>query len=328
MNGPSEPRGSCPYCRFPLKSGAQATSCPACRAVHHAECWTDGGGCAIVGCEQRPAPSTQAAEYAAPTVPATVPTAAPLPPPVAASRPGRPGMVIVAIVVLALVIAASAAAVILTRGDGDEVLAQAATATVTTVTEATTADEPVTTAQARATSADDAPKPSSTGESDASRSRSESRSGVLPDVSEPEMADAITDVIRTHHELLIDGSYRAAFDLLSTRKQRQLERETGFSGWQANQADLRNHLTGLDRLTARIESLDRRHGVATVSITGPELHLPNNRCGSRYEGITWATFEDGAWRYEPGYSTTPQRRAQWGSGAARDRTLAWTCWQG
>jgi hypothetical protein len=41
---------TCPYCRFPLKSGAVAMRCEGCAAVHHEDCWRDCGGCAVFGC--------------------------------------------------------------------------------------------------------------------------------------------------------------------------------------------------------------------------------------------------------------------------------------
>jgi hypothetical protein len=65
----------CPYCRFPLKEGVPVHACESCGSIHHAECWTDGGGCAMFGCAgtgtaglaaQPSAPVTQA--YVAPPV--------------------------------------------------------------------------------------------------------------------------------------------------------------------------------------------------------------------------------------------------------------------
>ena len=40
----------CPYCRFPLKTGSDAERCGGCQAIHHIECWGEGGGCATFGC--------------------------------------------------------------------------------------------------------------------------------------------------------------------------------------------------------------------------------------------------------------------------------------
>jgi len=41
---------TCPYCGFPLKQGIAAERCDDCGAIHHEDCWNDGGGCAVVGC--------------------------------------------------------------------------------------------------------------------------------------------------------------------------------------------------------------------------------------------------------------------------------------
>ncbi|MGH2958783.1 MAG: hypothetical protein ACRDKE_04215 [Solirubrobacterales bacterium] len=70
----SEMGKSCPYCRFPVKSGTEAERCDACNAIHHTDCWEDGDGCAVLGCENNaasrgesgaaPAPPTQSPEQA------------------------------------------------------------------------------------------------------------------------------------------------------------------------------------------------------------------------------------------------------------------------
>src|ERR1044072_919317 len=45
---------SCPYCRFAFKEGTEVTVCGICNAAHHADCWSDNGGCSIMGCEGAP----------------------------------------------------------------------------------------------------------------------------------------------------------------------------------------------------------------------------------------------------------------------------------
>ena len=45
---------SCPYCRFTFKAGIPLIDCPACHAPHHADCWTDNKGCAVLGCPAAP----------------------------------------------------------------------------------------------------------------------------------------------------------------------------------------------------------------------------------------------------------------------------------
>lgn len=62
----------CPYCRFPLKQGVEVVQCAHCGASHHADCWDDNIGCAVVACEGGP----KAAAAAAP------PSGQPVPPPV------------------------------------------------------------------------------------------------------------------------------------------------------------------------------------------------------------------------------------------------------
>lgn len=47
---------TCPYCRFAFKAGLTAVQCGSCRALHHAECWQDNGGCTVMGCPSAPAP--------------------------------------------------------------------------------------------------------------------------------------------------------------------------------------------------------------------------------------------------------------------------------
>jgi hypothetical protein len=52
-----EPGGrDCPYCHQALGSVLQeaAMRCPACEVVHHAECWSEHGGCAVHRCERSP----------------------------------------------------------------------------------------------------------------------------------------------------------------------------------------------------------------------------------------------------------------------------------
>ncbi|HEX8103645.1 MAG TPA: hypothetical protein VF533_13600 [Solirubrobacteraceae bacterium] len=96
---------NCPYCRFALKAGIPGVECGACHAVHHAECWDENRGCAVVGCvlgpSAQPAPQAVAAATGsapwpggppAPAVPpaSQQPWAAPPPPPPPPPPPGLP----------------------------------------------------------------------------------------------------------------------------------------------------------------------------------------------------------------------------------------------
>lgn len=100
---------NCPYCRFPLKPGVPVLQCPACRSLHHAECWSDNGGCAVLGCAAAPqaAPSKHDDTQVLPVAPD-------VPPMPSQARPSRRPWALVA--ALALVLGAGVAtAAILTR---------------------------------------------------------------------------------------------------------------------------------------------------------------------------------------------------------------------
>lgn len=76
--GQNEVGRTCPYCRFPLKSGGPAATCPTCRATHHEDCWRDNGGCAVAGCVSGPRASPLQARP--PVAPAGGPATGQLPP--------------------------------------------------------------------------------------------------------------------------------------------------------------------------------------------------------------------------------------------------------
>jgi ribosomal protein L40E len=45
---------TCSICLSPFTADDATTSCPACSAPYHAECWSDNGGCAVYGCRMVP----------------------------------------------------------------------------------------------------------------------------------------------------------------------------------------------------------------------------------------------------------------------------------
>jgi predicted Zn-ribbon and HTH transcriptional regulator len=44
----------CPICQSRFAAGEVVVSCPACRQIHHRECWAEVGGCGTYGCSQMP----------------------------------------------------------------------------------------------------------------------------------------------------------------------------------------------------------------------------------------------------------------------------------
>jgi len=54
---PSSPRElgqRCGVCQTAIAESETVGPCPSCGAVHHADCWTENGGCATYGCERMP----------------------------------------------------------------------------------------------------------------------------------------------------------------------------------------------------------------------------------------------------------------------------------
>ena len=110
--------------------------------------------------------------------------------------------------------------------------------------------------------------------------------------------------------------------LTSERYRAKKVRELGsYEAWAEGQVDLGNHLDPSD-VGASIRDLDRRNGVATVDVSGMGWSKPGSSC-STWSGVTWARYENGHWRYEPGYSMSPQRRAEWFP--RRTALLGWGC---
>lgn len=207
----------------------------------------------------------------------------------------------IAIVVLALAIGGAAVALVVSQQGSKTVDAAVRTTTVST-TETPTHNEEATISSTdtqgsqASTEQDTAPKPN----------------GVLPPgESEAEMAPEITNTLRDFHEDVVAGNYHGAWELMTERKREQSLAKYGYAGWVRNQATLRPYLdpTGL-----RIDVRDTTPatGVATVDVTGMGWSKPGSSC-TEWSGITWVRYENGSWRYDPGYSTTPQRERDWKS---------------
>ena len=78
---------ACPYCRAPFEPEDEITICEACATPHHADCYSENGGCTVFGCSKAPVDepkiSVTASEArhvpypSAPPGPTTVPTPPP-----------------------------------------------------------------------------------------------------------------------------------------------------------------------------------------------------------------------------------------------------------
>jgi hypothetical protein len=262
---------SCPYCRFPLKEGVTVVSCGACQAVHHGDCWADNRGCAVVACPGGPSPDTAAEPARA--APGPAPGGKPPPPP--ASR-RQPPWFSIAVVVVVLGLAIAGAAIALGSGGGEE-------------------PEPSSDAPTAEASAEPAPTVDAGTDS----------------VDEPveDVALEIEDMLYEHHRAIVDRRFRAAWNLLSGRKQSQILDRDGYAAWRSAQATLSPYLDP-EGLSVSVEDFDPGTGEARVLVEGMGWSKPGAGCSS-WSGLTWVLDEGGMWRYDPGYSTTPEREREW-----------------
>ena len=107
---------SCPYCRFPIKQGAEVATCGVCRAPHHVECWEENGGCAVVACAGGPGSAAAQTRVSAPGGSTTSPPAPPAPPyGLPPQRRSARGWLIGAAVLVVLAVAGGVSAIVLEK---------------------------------------------------------------------------------------------------------------------------------------------------------------------------------------------------------------------
>jgi hypothetical protein len=313
---------ACPYCRFPLKEGVDVVDCGVCHTPHHADCWHDNCGCAISGCAGGPTAvagrvgevgvaSPDAYPAVSPASPAQS-GAPPAPPPPSGER--RTPSLAIAVIVLAVAIAGVAVAIVLGRQGNNVHLAANASTQRTVTVPATTATTPASTSTGRTGTPEDVNPATTRSATTPSAATTPATAaphgeGALPGVSPQETQAEIQHALLEWHEDVVNGNYHAAWELLSQRKQVQDNREYGYSTWVKNQATLRPYLNP-SGLQVSVEHAEPSSGVAQVYVSGMSWDKPGASC-TEWSGVTWVKYEDGAWRYDPGYSTTPQREREW-----------------
>jgi hypothetical protein len=118
----------------------------------------------------------------------------------------------------------------------------------------------------------------------------------------------IEELLSEYHVAVVERDFQYAWSLLTVRKQREEDLEQGFPAWKEAQASLAPYLEPYE-IHVEIDGLEDE-GVARVLATGMGWTAPGSPC-SEWSGLTWVRYEDGAWRYDPGYSTTAERRRRW-----------------
>ena len=130
----------------------------------------------------------------------------------------------------------------------------------------------------------------------------------VPFSPKAQMNRQIQAVLLGYHEAVVNDEFKRAWRLLTRRKQRQALREDGYREWRKNQATLTPYL---DPHGVRTRIVDfEGDGVALIDVRGMRWYAPGSPC-SHWSGLTWVRYERGAWRYDPGYSTTRQREQEW-----------------
>jgi len=127
----------------------------------------------------------------------------------------------------------------------------------------------------------------------------------------------MTSVLLSFHQDVVDGDFSDAWNLTSPRYRqfKQSPGQGGYGVWVTNQKTLQPYLEPAG-LYVKLISWDPSQGVATVYVGGMGWTQPGSPC-TKWQGITWVAYVSGKWYYEPGYSMTPARRAEWQHQASR-----------
>ena len=229
---------SCPYCRFPLKEGGAIATCPSCNAVHHAECYTENGGCAVAGCTAGPGHQTATAplwagatqtdlrtpegvaHHAAPTAAGGIdfhqPDAAPPSPP----PPGRRRMTfaIIAIVVVMVLLGGGATALLLTHKSGTTRAAATLPTAVPTDNGTTTPTETTPQTVPTQTSTDVSPTqttPAATVPTTTTPAATTPTDTTPTATTASDPGAAALDAVNSHWQDIKNGDYNAAYQYLT-----------------------------------------------------------------------------------------------------------------
>jgi hypothetical protein len=220
--------------------------------------------------------------------------------------------------VLALAVAGGATALVVSGGSS----AKAGSPTAATVTQVVAETQPPETTPDDTTVAQDDTTTDETTPTTTTTDEQPATNGVLPDEDEDQMASDIQPVLLAHHRAIVNHDFRAAWVLTSERyRAKKLREPGGYAAWETAQASLSRYLDP-SGLQVDVLDTDPHSGVATIRVTGMGWSAPRSSC-SAWQGVTWAKYENGHWRYEPGYSISDQRRAQWQP--RRDELLGWGC---
>ena len=223
---------SCPYCRFPLKEGGAIATCPACNAVHHADCYAENGGCAVAGCTAGPSHQTataplwagspqpdprapdQLAHHAVPTAAGGIGIHQPDPTPPSTPPPGRHRVTfaIVAIALVMLLLAGGATALLLVHKNSGTKAAASVPTTVPTDNGTTT---PATTSASIPTQTNANVTTSGTVPTETTPAATTPPAPTTPSTTTSDPGTAALNAVNTHWQDIKTGDYNDAYQLLT-----------------------------------------------------------------------------------------------------------------
>jgi hypothetical protein len=289
---------SCPYCRFAFKQGTDVVACGFCHAAHHADCWADNGGCAIMGCEGAPSATAHSAPTAvAPPAgppagrarPPVAPPPPPAPPPAPAARQ-RPGTALIAACVIALLAAGAAVAAVLTR--------PANSPPATTSSASNPGDQPGTGDGDGTNPGTDAN--ANTGTDAGTDPNAGTDTGVTPPPPPPPPPPAsppssgALKVVTAHFEHLRDGEYQAAFNLFIPSYQ-----GTAGSSWVSLRSTARPGVNIISITPLSNDGTFATMDAKIVTRDNVRVAGSDTQC-RRFTGTLAARKQGGRWYYSPG----------------------------
>ncbi|MEA2217680.1 MAG: hypothetical protein QOJ35_306 [Solirubrobacteraceae bacterium] len=131
--------------------------------------------------------------------------------------------------------------------------------------------------------------------------------GKLPAVSDETMRRDIQTLLRTFYATQIGGDY-VALRKLTTNRYRRMHADV--AQWRRNQQTGAFYFRDPQRITVEIVDRSPADGSVTVNARGMRYTQPGSPC-KRWQGITWARWEEGRWKHDPNPGATTSRTADW-----------------
>lgn len=307
---------NCPYCRFPLKASSEFAECPVCHAVHHADCYAENGGCAIVGCAGDD--TTAAVPHAptpltAPQRPTVVMPPGSMSPAELDQAPPRRSSVahrhrrLLTSLAAALAALGCAAAAVFAASSGHT---RTTTQSVPTDPQpsATTPPPETPTTPSDSGSPGSAPPVTDGNGTQLAPSSTTDDDATIQAAAQSKIADF-------HQAVASDDTSTAWHDLAPYNRANKIS-EAGYGDgtqdsppqqWVTDMSTFNGNLDA-SNVQVSLVSVDRQSGIALVDVEG--MTSSGGGLCNPYAGKTWMAYEDGQWWYDPGVKHHPERSSE------------------